>query len=222
MTMVDTLEEFKKQHLTNYKQAILEIINNNTDVLVNEDIMFLFRKPPLDSMDFIKSKYLDLAKKNKVILDIIKLDGMLDEYRKDIVKCCDKIKKIRIDALKKIVNSVQFDKETEVIKFNKKDFLEINKNLKKLIKEQLQKSVEEKIIKNILCSLNDDVDFSIKKKFSDEISKFVKGAYQRQLLESIDFKLLVKDTTLANSAKERAERHLFTLANSRLFKQEEN
>ena len=61
--MVDTLEEFKKQHLENYRQAIMEIIRNNTDVLVNEDIMSLLRKPPLDSMDLIKSKYLDLAKK---------------------------------------------------------------------------------------------------------------------------------------------------------------
>ena len=61
--MIDTLEEFKKQHFDNYKQAILEIIRNNTDVLVNEDIMSLLRKPPLDSMDSIKSKYLDLAKK---------------------------------------------------------------------------------------------------------------------------------------------------------------
>ena len=68
----------------------------------------------------------------------------------------------------------------------------------------------------------DNIDVSLKKKINDEVIKFVKGAYQRQLLENIDFKILVKDTTLANSAKEHAERHLFTLANSRLFKQEEN
>ena len=70
--MINTLEEFKKQHLENYRQAIMEIIRNNTDVLVNEDIMSLLRKPPLDSMDLIKSKYLDLAKKNKVVLDTVK------------------------------------------------------------------------------------------------------------------------------------------------------
>ena len=39
-----TLEKLKKQHLENYKQAIMEIIHNNTDVLVNEDIMSLLRK----------------------------------------------------------------------------------------------------------------------------------------------------------------------------------
>ena len=93
--MINTLEEFKKQHLENYKQAIMEIIRNNTDVLVNEDIMSLLRKPPLDSMDLIKSKYLDLAKKNKVVLDTVKLDRMLDSYRNEVVKCCEIVKEIR-------------------------------------------------------------------------------------------------------------------------------
>lgn len=222
MRMVDTLEEFKKQHLDNYKKAILELIRNNTDVLVNEDIMSLLRKPPLDSMDSIKSKYLDLAKKNKVVLDTVKLDKMLEEYRNDVIKCCDKVRKIREDALEKIVDSVQFTKETEVIKFNKKDFVDINKKVKKVMKDKIQESVEKKIIKNVADVFTGEIDDSIKKKISDEVVKFVKGAYQRQLLENVDFKMLVKDTTLANSAKEHAERHLFTLANSRLFKQEEN
>ena len=222
MRMVDTLEEFKKQHLDNYKKAILELIRNNTDVLVNEDIMSLLRKPPLDSMDSIKSKYLDLAKKNKVVLDTVKLDNMLEEYRNDVIKCCDEVKKIREDALEKIVDSVQFTKETEVIKFNKKDFTDINKKVKKAMKDKIQESVEKKIIKNVADVFTGEIEDSIKKKISDEVVKFVKGAYQRQLLENVDFKMLVKDTTLANSAKEHAERHLFTLANSRLFKQEEN
>ena len=222
MRMIDTLEEFKKQHLDNYKKAILELIRNNTDVLVNEDIMSLLRKPPLDSMDSIKSKYLDLAKKNKIVLDTVKLDNMLEEYRRDVIKCCDKVRKIREAALEKIVDSVQFTKETEVIKFNKKDFLELNKKVKKAMKDQIQESVEKKIIKNVADVFTGEIDASISKKISDEVVKFVKGAYQRQLLENVDFKMLVKDTTLANSAKEHAERHLFTLANSRLFKQEEN
>lgn len=222
MRMVDTLEEFKKQHLENYKKAIIELVSNNTDVLVNEDIMSLLRKPPLDSMDSIKSKYLDLAKKNKIILDIVKLDNMLEEYRADVVICCSIIKEIRINALRDIVNNVQFVKDTDIIKFNKKDFLEINKKIKKAMKFQLQDSVEKKIVKNVDCVFSTSIEDSIKKKVIDELLKFVKGAYQRQLLENVDFKILVKDTTLANSAKEHAERHLFTLTNSRIFKQEEN
>lgn len=220
--MIDTLEEFKKQHFDNYKKAILEIVNNNTDVLVDEDIMSLLRKPPLDSMDLIKAKYLDLAKKNKIVLDTIKLDDMLEDYRREIVKCCFDIKKIRLTALEELVEKVEFTKGTEVIKFNKKDFTYINKKIKKTIKEQLQCSIEKKIISNVDTVFAMEINDEIKKKVNNEIIKFVKGSYQRQLLENIDFKILVKDTTLANGVKEQGERHLFTLANSRIFKQEEN
>lgn len=222
MRMVDTLEEFKKQHLENYKQAIMEIIRNNTDVLVNEDIMSLLRKPPLDSMDSIKSKYLDLAKKNKIILDTVKLDSMLDNYRKDVLKCCDEIKKLRVDILGDIVDKTQFSKDTDVIKFNKKDFAEINKKVKKVMKDCIQEAVEKNIVKNVETVFTGEIDDAVKKKIGDEVIKFVKGSYQRQLLENVDIKMLVKDTTLENGAKEQGERHLFTLANSRIFKQEEN
>ena len=218
MLMVDTLEEFKKQHLDNYKQAIIEIIRNNTDVLVNEDIMSLLRKPPLDSMDLIKSKFLDLAKRNKIVLDAIKLDELLDEYRKDIIKCCDQVKEMRFNALWDIVKNTEFLKDSDVIRFNKKDFSEINKKVKKVIKEQLQESVEKKIIKSVSSVFTGEIDENLKNKITDEISKFVKGAYQRQLLENIDFKMLVKDTTLVNGTKEHGERYLFTLNNSRIFK----
>lgn len=220
--MIGTLEEFKKQHFENYKKAILEIVYNNTDVLVNEDIMSLLRKPPLDSMDLIKVKYLDLAKKNKVVLDTANLDKMLEKYREEIIKCCDCVKKIRTEALENIVNEVKFTKETDVIKFNKKDFTVINKKIKKAIKDILQEAIENKIIKNTDQVFTSEVDDNVKKKISDEVVKFVKGSYQRQLLENIDFKILVKDTTLANGTKEQGERHLFTLANSHIFKQEEN
>lgn len=220
--MVNTLEDLKKQHLDNYKQAIVELINNNTDVLVSEDIMSLLRKPPLDSMDLIKSKYLDLAKKNKIVLDTIKLDELLDGYRNEVIKCCDDVKKARIVFLEEIVNNTSFLKDTDIIKFNKKDFNELNKKIKKVLKENLQKAVESKIVKKVDSVFSKDIDEIIKKKISDDVVKFVKGSYQRQLLENIDFKILVKDTTLANSAKEHGERHLFTLTNSRLFKQDNN
>ena len=61
--------EFKKQHIETYKNAVRENILNNTNVLVDEDIMSLLKKPPLDSMDFIKSKFLDLAKKMGAIIE---------------------------------------------------------------------------------------------------------------------------------------------------------
>ena len=76
--------EFKKQHIETYKNAVRENILNNTNVLVDEDIMSLLKKPPLDSMDFIKCKFLDLAKKNKIVLNTEELSKILDNYRKMI------------------------------------------------------------------------------------------------------------------------------------------
>ena len=61
--------------------------------------MSLTRKPPLDSMDLIKSKFLDLAKKNKIILNIEQLDIILDAYRIKNEKCFEKIKEIRIQVI---------------------------------------------------------------------------------------------------------------------------
>ncbi len=216
--MLDTLEEFKKQHLESYKQGILEIIRNNTDVLVNEDIMSLIRKPPLDSMDSIKSKYIDLAKKNKVVLDTVKLDKLLDDYRTEVSKCCNEIKDIRISAFREVVEKFSPLKDTDVIKLNKKDFNEVNKKIKKSMKELLQKSVEDMIINKVDTVFSENTDEEIIKKICSDVIKFVKGTYQRQLLENVDFKMLVKDTTLANGIKELGERHLFTLNNSHIFK----
>ena len=64
---MNDLEELKQQHINNYRKAIVEIIKNNTNSLVDDDITTLIRIPPLDSMDQIKSKILVLAKKEKVI-----------------------------------------------------------------------------------------------------------------------------------------------------------
>ena len=61
--MQDNIEQLKIQHFNTYKSAIIETIKNNTHVLTNDDLMSLLKKPPLDSMDSIKSKFLSLAKK---------------------------------------------------------------------------------------------------------------------------------------------------------------
>lgn len=220
--MIDTLEKFRRQHIENYKKAILENIKNNTNVLVDEDIMSLLKRPPLDSMDVIKSKFLDLAKKNNVVIDTTSLDNMLNNYRQNVVGCCEKIKNYRIDELSSKVASIQLEKDTDIIKLNKKDFMSINKKLKKIIKDKIKESVEKVIVNNVNSVFTSGVSDDIKKKMSMEVLKFVSGIYQRQLLENIDIKVLVKDTILINSVKEQAERYLFTLENSRIFRQEKD
>ena len=43
--------------------------------------------------------------------------------------------------------------------------------------------------------------------------------YPKQILENIELKILVKDTTLINGIKEQGERYLFTNNNSYIFKE---
>lgn len=215
--MNETIEELKKNHIKNYKNALIENVKNNTNVLVDEDIMSLLKKPPLDSMDVIKSKFLDLAKKNKIILNTENLNNIMDKYRDDLVKICRDLKNIRVDSLNLKIEEFKFEKDSDVFKLAKKDFIYINKEMKKLVKEHVNKYLEKDILKKADYLFLNDVDLDIRKKIISEVTKFVNGSYQRQLLESIDFKVLVKDTILINGTKEQNERYLFTLNNSRIF-----
>ncbi len=219
--MEDTLLKFREQHLNNYRLAILETIKNNTNVLVDEDLMSLIKKPPLDSMDVIKSKFLDLAKKNNVVLNIEVLDQMMDKYRKDLAKSGSLVKKERLDILSDLINNYKFEKDTDIFKIRKKDLEVVNKKIKKILKDDLKEYVEKDIVKNIKKIFVDVEDEVKLKKIVDDITKFVNGMYQRQLLENVDIKILVKDTTLINGVKEQSERYLFTLENSKLFNVED-
>lgn len=211
-----TKEEMKIHHIDSYKNTIIEMIKNNTNSLVDDDIMSLIRKPPLDSMDLIQSKFLSMAKKNKVILKTDELNKILNNYRSRVIEISNKIKKIRITDLSKKIASTKI-KDNEVIKINKKDFTQINKDIKKLIKEQASLSIEKEILKHIDSVFTKNIDPKTKDKIIKEMTKYLKKNYLSQLLESIDIKILVKDTTLMNNAKEQAERYLFTLSNSRLL-----
>ena len=220
--MVDTMQDFKKQHMENYRRAILENINNNTNVLVEDDIQSLLKKPPLDSMDILKTKFLSLAKKNDVILNTQILDELLSNYRDDIIKVCEDLKKIRIEELSSKVNAFTFEKDTDTIKLSKKDFVAVNKKMKKVLKEKIQDSISKKIVNSVNKLFTEDTSSSKIEKVSNEMIKFVQVSYPKQLLENVDFKVIVKDTTLINGVKGQAERYLFTLSNSRIFNQEED
>lgn len=209
--------EFKKQHIETYKNAVRENILNNTNVLVDEDIMSLLKKPPLDSMDFIKCKFLDLAKKNKIVLNTEELSKILDNYRKYLLKSLSEIKKLRVDSLTEIIGKVDFSKDSDVIKVKRGDFNNINKEIKKSINTYLSDGFEKQILKNIKNVFKDDVDETAKNKIITDITKYIKGAYHKQLIENLDMKILVKDTTLINTVKETTDRYLFTLSNSRLL-----
>ena len=211
-----TVEELKKQHFDSYKETLLSVIENNTNILVNEDINSLIKKPPLDSMDGIKSKLLDLSKKNKIVLNTTELSKLLDDYRSDLNKVCDEIKKERINNLSKKVNGFKY-KESEVLIFYKKDFISLDKELKKIIKDNISDSYEKVINKNINKIFDKDIDESIKNKIIEGTDKFINKNYYKQMMDSFDIKVLVKDTILINSINEQNERYIFKLNNSRLF-----
>ena len=215
------IAKFREQHEKNYRSALIEITRNNTDVLVNQDITSLLQKPPLDSMDLLKSKVLDLSKRNKIVIDMEKFDKLLNTYRKNVLKCCDEIRSIRNEELEKKIKKEVLSKNTDTIKFNKKDFVAINKRIKKLIKDSVNDGFNQYILKSISTIFIQDTDSTIIEKFISEYTKFGNGNYQKQLLENFDIKILVKDTTLINSVKEQGERYLFTLNHSKLLNDSE-
>lgn len=212
---MDSIEELKKQHVVGYKNAIIEIIKNNTRVLVEEDILSLVKKPPLDSMDQIKIKFLDLAKKNKIVLITTNLDEMIDQYRIDLEKKVLCLKDYRIEQLLKKIN-IDTSKFDDTIKFCKKDFSMIDKYINNIIKDSVSECFKSDI-ESKFDLLFGDIDESIKNKFIKEITKYFKTSYKKQLLENIDIKVLVKNTTLMNGVNEQSDRYLFTINNSRLF-----
>lgn len=213
--MDNQIEQIKQQHFNTYKSAIIQTIKNNTNVLTDEDITSLLKKPPLDSMDLIKSRFITLAKKNKIILNSDGLNSNIDEYRENLLKCTKKIKKVRTE---KLVSKIEFYTDSEsIIKLMKKDFNDVNKSIKNIFKDSLEDS-SKKFMNKIDRVFLHDVDASIKEKIVNDIDKYINGAYQRQMIENVDIKILIKDTTLINLVKEQTERHLFTLSNSRLFK----
>lgn len=214
--MTNNVEDFKKTHLDNYRRALVDTLVNNTNALFDEDIASLLKKPPLDSMDVIKSRFLDLAKKNKVILNAEKLDTILDNYRSKCLDFCKTLKDVRINTLSKIINDFKLSNDNNTIKLMKKDFTSVNKTIKSEIKDFIKNSLNTEIFEKVDL-LFDDVDLNIKKRIIADSTKYINNNYLKQLLENIDFKILVKDTILTNSIKEQGERYLFTLENSRLF-----
>ncbi len=214
---MNELEQLQRQHYDNYIKAIKEIVINNTNSLVDDDISSLIKKPPLDSMDQIKTKFLAVAKKEKVVLDTELINRILDSYRKNILKSIQELKIIRNNYILEKIDEVSFDEKMECIKINKKYLSDLNKKEKKFIKSTLDECVNKFLIDKInkLFSKKDSTYELVEK----ELLKFFssKGIYQKQLLDSIDFKLLVKDTTLINGIKEQSDRYQFTIKNSRLF-----
>lgn len=216
MTEEKMIEKFEKQHLETYKKAVLEIIRNNTHSLVEEDIFSLIKKPPLDSMDLIKSKLLELAKKQNIVLDTSGLNRLLENFRNSLKKRLECLNEIREKMFFSKIEKFKPKREMETIIITTKDFTIVNKDLKKQVKIQIKNTIEELVsyFSNIY-TLNTPVNK--KEKVQEQFLKYMKGPYQKQLLENITMKMLIKDRTLSNGISEQGERYMFTKMNSHIF-----
>ncbi len=207
------IEKIKKQHFESYRESILFNLENNSKTLIKEDIYSLIKKPPLDSMDLIKNKFLDISKNNKIILNNEDLNSVLDEYRNNIIDKLDDLIKKRVDYFSKVINKYKRKDDSTYIRILKKDFVDFDKIMKKDLKNIIDNNMEI-IINNLNIIFGD----SYSKKIDSSINKFLKKDYYKSLFENIDIKIMVKDATLINNINEETERYQFTLENSRLFK----
>ncbi len=225
MTDVDTnnekqIKQFEEQHLKNYQNAVIEIINNNTKSLFDEDISSLIKEPPLDSMDTIKSKLLELAKKEKIVLNTENMKEIIFKYRKSLLLDIDDIKNFRNEFLVDKVLSFEPVKEIDTIKFLNKDLEVMNKTIRQKTKKAIKNYTDSELLENLDTIYNSDVLQENKEKIKKIFSKYMKSNYQKQLLESIAIKIMVKDRTLINGTNEQGERYLFTKSNSHIFDDE--
>ncbi len=212
----EMIQKMRQQHIDNYRSAIKDIVLNNTNVFI-EDIISLIGKPPLDSMDFIQNKFLDIAKKNKIVLNTDTLSKIIKEFRLDVLQCCDEIKEIRIHNLYVRIDQFNFD-DFQIFTFYKKDFSLINRKIRSILKNKMIESSQNKLLDHVE-ELFSEIETDDSKKIYDEIAKYIKNHYIKQILDSFDMKLMVKDTILMNGVKELSDRYLFTLENSRLLKE---
>ena len=208
----EDIEKLKDEHFNTYKNAVIANIENNSTILVKEDLYSLINKPPLDSMDLLKNKIIDLAKKNKIVIDNNDLDKILDNYRKKVIKEFDNFIKTRTTFYTDLVSSIKRENDSTTIKILKKDLSNYNKKMKKDIKKIIEDNTDSLILKKSINIFKVD-DSNI----NSDLNKFINKTYIKQFLENVDIKILVKDATLINTVKEQTERYQFTLSNSHLF-----
>lgn len=208
----EDIEKLKDEHFNTYKNAVIANIENNSTILVKEDLYSLINKPPLDSMDLLKNKIIDLAKKNKIVIDNNDLDKILDNYRKKVIKEFDNFIKTRTTFYTDLVSSIKRENDSTTIKILKKDLNNYNKKMKKDIKNIVEDNTNSLILKKSINIFKVD-DSNI----NSDLNKFINKTYIKQFLENVDIKILVKDATLINAIKEQTERYQFTLSNSHLF-----
>ena len=205
-------EDILKQHKQILMTAGLELATNNTNSLIEDDIINGVIEVPLEAMDTVKQRVLNIAKNNSLVLDSDKFNEVLTSYKDELKKEFRNIFKKRIKLIEDNYSKINDDKPMELVKNLKKELVKFNKEAKKEEKQVLTSLVKEKIISNLDLIVKED-----NTTFKKDATKFLQTTYVKQIIETIDMKILVKDTILLNSLKEQIERFVFTMENSHLF-----
>ena len=205
-------EDILKQHKQILMTAGLELATNNTNSLIEDDIINGVIEVPLEAMDTVKQRVLNIAKHNNLILNSDKFNEVLISYKEELKKQFRNIFKKRIKLIEDNYSKFDDDKPMDLVKNLKKDLVKFNKEAKKEEKQVLTSLVKEKLVSNLDLIVKDD-----NTTFKKDATKFLQTTYVKQILETVDMKILVKDTILLNSLKEQIERFVFTMENSHLF-----
>ena len=205
-------EDILKQHKQILMTAGLELATNNTNSLIEDDIINGVIEVPLEAMDTVKQRILNIAKHNNLILNSDKFNEVLISYKDDLKKEFRNIFKKRIKLIEDNYSKFDDDKPMDLVKNLNKDLVKFNKEAKKEEKQVLTSLVKEKLVSNLDLIVKDD-----NTTFKKDAIKFLQTTYVKQILETVDMKILVKDTILLNSLKEQIERFVFTMENSHLF-----
>ena len=203
-----------EQHKQIYMQAGKELITNNTIALITDDILPLFAMPPLETMDLMKQRFFSIAKTENLILNTENLNEQLLAYRTFLAEKMDIIKQQRNTILTQALEKCSYNQPDQIIKELKKELVKLDKNIKKQIKQWLMEANKTYFLDAMSTLINDD---KLTSSFTKEITKYLQTFYIKHVIEMIDMKLLVKDTTLLNAFKEQIERFIFTTENSHLF-----
>ena len=205
-------EDILKQHKQILMTAGVELATNNTNSLIEDDIINGVIEVPLEAMDTVKQRVLNIAKNNSLVLNSDKFNEVLISYKEELKKEFRNIFKKRIKLIEDNYSKFDDDKPMDLVKNLKKELVKFNKEAKKEEKQILTSLVKEKIISNLDLIVKDD-----NTTFKKDATKFLQTTYVKQILETVDMKILVKDTILLNSLKEQIERFVFTMENSHLF-----
>lgn len=219
--MKDGFEKYQKQHLKNYHDALVDTIHDNTRKLIEEDLIPLFKKPPLDSMDVLKIKILSNAKDAGVILSIQTLDTMIEHYRTQMITYICDVGSLRENKIEKSVNQ-KFIEKKEKEELLSTDFSDFKEEAKIKFGENFISYIKENFVPNLneLLDKTKNMDEVANDLFITNTCDYLNNRYTENLLQTLDNKITLKDNILVNRLNEHRSRFEFTNEHSRLLEYE--